>query len=141
MIPAELKFAGRTNRGPRDGVLLFRHSRRSVFASMILVIFCLIAVSFAISWLVTRWMRRVCGPDRIRGSAGGRKIHANPKPLGGGVGIFWGLALPIICGLGYVTFAQPPGFLRSMSAGANRCVLVGARLQAPLAWEILAAGA
>jgi UDP-GlcNAc:undecaprenyl-phosphate GlcNAc-1-phosphate transferase len=71
---------------------------------------------------------------------GGRKTHENPKPLGGGVGILGGLALPIVCGLGYVSLAQPPSFLRSMAAGQLDAYWSGARLQAPLGWEILAAG-
>jgi UDP-GlcNAc:undecaprenyl-phosphate/decaprenyl-phosphate GlcNAc-1-phosphate transferase len=108
---------------------------------MILVILCLIAVSFAISWLVTRWMRRLAVRIGFVDRPGGRKIHENPKPLGGGVGIFWGLTLPIICGLGYVTFAQPPGFLRSVVPGPIDAYWSGARQQAPLGWEILGAGA
>ena len=55
-----------------------------------------------------------------------------------------GLALPIVLALGYVTFAAAGISLTGVSAvdsaGANRRVLVGARLQAHLAWEILAAG-
>jgi UDP-GlcNAc:undecaprenyl-phosphate/decaprenyl-phosphate GlcNAc-1-phosphate transferase len=71
---------------------------------------------------------------------GGRKIHANPKPLGGGVGIFFGLVVPIICGLGWITFAGPPGFLRSMGDWPIDAYWSGARMQAPLGWEILLAG-
>src|SRR5580704_410758 len=112
-----------------------------VFASMILVILCLIAVSFAISWLVTRWMRGFAVRIGFVDRPGGRKIHQNPKPLGGGGGIFWGLTLPIVFGLGYVTFARPPGFLRSMVPGPIDAYWSGARLEAALGWEILAAGA
>jgi len=108
---------------------------------MIRVILCLIAVSFAISWLVTRWMRAFAVRIGFVDRPGGRKIHQNPKPLGGGVGVFFGLILPIVCGLGYVTFAQPPGFLRSMAAGPIDAYWSGARQQAPLGWEILVAGA
>jgi UDP-GlcNAc:undecaprenyl-phosphate GlcNAc-1-phosphate transferase len=77
---------------------------------------------------------------------GHRKIHANAKPLGGGVGIFWGLAIPIIAGLGYLAFAPPPDSLRNSSfLGAGIAPKIdaywsGARMQSPLAWEILIAG-
>jgi len=45
--------------------------------------------------VVAPWMGFVDKP-------GGRKIHVNPKLLGGGVAIFWSLALPILAGLAYV---------------------------------------
>src|SRR5580700_10492843 len=114
---------------------------------MILVILLLIAASFAISWLVTAWMRSFAPRIGFVDKPGGRKIHDNPKPLGGGVGIFWGLSLPIIAGLGYLAIAQPPEFLRSQSfvgpaiAGNIDAYWRGARLQSSLAWEILLAGA
>ena len=107
---------------------------------MILVILCLIALSFAISWLVTLWMRRFAVRIGFVDRPGGRKVHSNPKPLGGGVGIFFGLALPIVCGLGWITFAGPPGFLRSMGGWPIDAYWSGARMEAPLGWEILLAG-
>jgi UDP-GlcNAc:undecaprenyl-phosphate GlcNAc-1-phosphate transferase len=114
---------------------------------MALVIACLIAVSFCISWLVTRWMRRFAVHIGFVDKPGGRKIHANPKPLGGGVGIFFGLAIPIAIGLGFIALSSPPGFLRSSAllgpaiAGKIDAYWSGARLQSPLAWEILLAAA
>jgi len=112
-----------------------------IFVSMILLILCLIAVSFAISWLTTQWMRRFAVRIGFVDRPGGRKIHVNPKPLGGGVGIFIGLAAPIILGLGFVAFAPPPGFVRSIMPAHIDAYWSGARLQSPLAWKILAAGA
>lgn len=103
------------------------------------LIFCLIAVSFAISWLVTRWMRGFAMRIGFVDRPGGRKTHANPKPLGGGIGIFIGLAVPIVWGLGYVSLASPPGFVRSIVPDKIDAYWSGARLQAPLGWEILAA--
>ncbi len=108
---------------------------------MRLVILCLLAVSFSISWTITRWMTAFAGRIGFVDKPGGRKIHENPKPLGGGVGIFWGLAIPIIAALLYVTFAPPPGFLRHLVAGQIDAYWSGARLQTPLAWKILLAGA
>jgi UDP-GlcNAc:undecaprenyl-phosphate GlcNAc-1-phosphate transferase len=114
---------------------------------MRLAIVCLIAVSFFISWLITRRMTSWAVAIGFVDRPGGRKIHAGAKPLGGGIGIFWGLAIPIILALGYVTFAPPPEFLRSPGllgpaiAGQIDAYWSGARLQAHLAWEILLAGA
>jgi UDP-GlcNAc:undecaprenyl-phosphate/decaprenyl-phosphate GlcNAc-1-phosphate transferase len=108
---------------------------------MILLILCLIAVSFAISWLVTRWMKTFAVRIGFVDRPGGRKIHDNPKPLAGGVGIFIGLALPIIGGLLYISIAPPPGFLKSLAPGwLIDAYWSGARQQASLGWEILVAG-
>ena len=111
------------------------------------VIVCLIAVSFAISWLVTFWMRHFAARIGFVDKPGGRKIHDNPKPLGGGVGIFCGLALPIVAGLAILTRSSPPGFLRSSGflgpqiAAHIDAYWSGARLQVPFACGILFAGA
>jgi UDP-GlcNAc:undecaprenyl-phosphate GlcNAc-1-phosphate transferase len=108
---------------------------------MRLVILCLLAVSFLISWSITRWMRTFAPAIGFVDQPGGRKIHGNPKPLGGGIGIFWGLALPIIAGLAYLTFAGPPQFLRHAIPNQIDAYWSGARLQTHLAWSILLAGA
>ncbi|MGD0542456.1 MAG: MraY family glycosyltransferase [Tepidisphaeraceae bacterium] len=108
---------------------------------MRLVILCLLAVSFSISWCITRWMKSFAVAIGFVDQPGGRKVHADAKPLGGGIGIFWGLALPIIAGLGYLTFAEPHEFLRRAVSGPIDAYWSGARLQTHLAWEILLAGA
>jgi UDP-GlcNAc:undecaprenyl-phosphate/decaprenyl-phosphate GlcNAc-1-phosphate transferase len=66
---------------------------------MIFPILCLGAGSFIISWIVTWLMIRVAPRMGFVDKPGGRKIHANPKPLGGGVAIFAGFGLPMIGGL------------------------------------------
>jgi UDP-GlcNAc:undecaprenyl-phosphate GlcNAc-1-phosphate transferase len=125
---------------------------------MSLVILLLVAASFAISWLVTSAMIRLAPKFGFVDKPGHRKIHANPKPLGGGVGIFWGLAIPIIAGLGYIAFASPPEILRNRTGydpgmphhieplfdpnitSKIDAYWSGARMQSTLAWEILIAG-
>jgi UDP-GlcNAc:undecaprenyl-phosphate/decaprenyl-phosphate GlcNAc-1-phosphate transferase len=103
---------------------------------MRLITLCLIALSFVISWIVTRSMRRFAVRIGFVDKPGGRKIHAGAMPLGGGVGIFWGLAIPILAGLGYLAYFPPPAFLHFPKIDA---LWSGARLQSPLAWEILLA--
>ena len=49
---------------------------------MTLVILCLIVFSFAISWLITYWMKGFAVRIGFVDRPGGRKIHDNPKPLG-----------------------------------------------------------
>ncbi len=76
---------------------------------------------------------------------GGRKIHANSKPLGGGVAIYWGMALPMIAGLVYLHLCDPPAALRNGHllgpgvAGQIDAYWSGARQQTPLAIAILVA--
>jgi UDP-GlcNAc:undecaprenyl-phosphate GlcNAc-1-phosphate transferase len=110
-------------------------------------LFCLIALSFAISWCTTRLMRFLSPRLGFVDKPGGRKIHDNAKPLGGGVAIFWGLTLPILAGLAYVGNFAPPEFLESSNLlGSAISSQLGAywsgvRLETPAALGILLAGA
>jgi UDP-GlcNAc:undecaprenyl-phosphate GlcNAc-1-phosphate transferase len=73
-------------------------------------------VSLLISWLATLAMIRVAARIGFVDKPGGRKIHANPKPLGGGVAIFLGFALPLLLFLlviNCITIASKPGDLFS----------------------------
>jgi UDP-GlcNAc:undecaprenyl-phosphate GlcNAc-1-phosphate transferase len=74
---------------------------------MLLPILALGAVSFVISWLATAAMIRIAPKLGFVDKPGGRKIHANPKPLGGGVAMFIGFALPMLVGLAIVRFYEP----------------------------------
>src|SRR5258706_4443910 len=63
---------------------------------MIGAILGLAAGSFVISWIATFAMIRVAPRIGFVDRPGHRKIHSNPKPLGGGVAIFLGVALPLV---------------------------------------------
>ncbi len=78
--------------------------------------------------LMTRLAPRLGFVDK----PGHRKIHAAPKPLGGGVGIFLGFALPLLAGL-IVVNALPPSF------GIDPDYWSGAQQQTPLAVGLLVA--
>ena len=68
------------------------------------------AASFAVSWVVTLLMRSVAPRLGFVDKPGHRKIHAKPVPLGGGVAIFLGVALPLLAVLIFcnvATFAAP----------------------------------
>ena len=54
------------------------------------------AVSFAVSWCATLAMKRIAPRLGFVDKPGHRKIHRAPIPLGGGVAIFLGFALPIL---------------------------------------------
>jgi UDP-GlcNAc:undecaprenyl-phosphate GlcNAc-1-phosphate transferase len=63
---------------------------------MILPILCLPLISFIVSWMATLLIRQIAPRFGFVDKPGGRKIHANPKPLGGGVAILAGVALPLL---------------------------------------------
>jgi UDP-GlcNAc:undecaprenyl-phosphate GlcNAc-1-phosphate transferase len=63
---------------------------------MILPILAVGAASFIISWLTTALMIRIAPRINFVDKPGHRKIHSNPKPLGGGVAIFLAFTLPML---------------------------------------------
>jgi len=76
---------------------------------MVLLILGLVGASFLVTWVATLIICRIAPLVGFVDKPGGRKIHHNPKPLGGGIGIFLGLAVPMLAGLGYVNSADDPG--------------------------------
>ena len=90
-------------------------------------------VSAAATWAMVRLAPRVGLIDQ----PAGRKAHRKPTPLGGGVAIFAGLAVPMLAALYIfttITFASKPG-------GANYMhdLAAGARQETPLALGFVAA--
>src|SRR5690348_14267505 len=75
---------------------------------MILPILGLGAISFIISWIGTYLMIRIAPKLGFVDKPGGHKVHANPKPLGGGVAIFLGFAFPLISVLLIVKMSHAP---------------------------------
>jgi UDP-GlcNAc:undecaprenyl-phosphate/decaprenyl-phosphate GlcNAc-1-phosphate transferase len=105
-------------------------------------ILALAVVSFAISFAVTLAMKRIAPKIGFVDKPGGRKIHANPKPLGGGVAIFLGFALPVLAGLLIVHFSQAPSVAVSSSPGHVSPIPAywsGIRDRTPVALEMIAA--
>lgn len=102
-------------------------------------------LSFAISWAATWAMRSIAPRLGFVDRPGGRKIHANPKPLGGGVAIFLGFSLPVLIGLAVIEVHGPPvqgasstaSLTPSMSAKLLSAYWSGARERAPLVLGIL----
>lgn len=102
---------------------------------MILPILCLPVVSFIIAWCATWVIRRVAPRVGFVDRPGGRKIHANPKPLGGGIAIFLGIVIPMLAVLVLLHTA-------SFGEGHGRwnpAYISGAREHTPLALGLLAA--
>lgn len=88
-------------------------------------------ISFVISWLATFAMIRIAPRIGFVDKPGHRKIHSNPKPLGGGVAIFVAVVIPLLC----VTL----GAFVIRDAGRYTDYLGGVRMKAPLAVGIMLA--
>ena len=112
-------------------------------------------VSLAATWAMIRLAPRIGLVDK----PGHRKIHAAPKPLGGGAGIFLGLALPMLVGSVVVATISPAHTHTALWIGRTETgektggkieptpylgvqppLIRGAKEQIPLALGFLAAG-
>ena len=78
------------------------------------LILCLCLIGFLLSFIFTLFVRATALRVGFVDKPGGRKVHANPKPLGGGIAIFWAMVLPILAGLLYINLAPPPTGLVSL---------------------------
>jgi UDP-GlcNAc:undecaprenyl-phosphate GlcNAc-1-phosphate transferase len=87
---------------------------------MIVPILCLGVASFVISWVLTWLMVQIAPKLGFVDKPGGRKIHANPKPLGGGVAIFLAFAPPMLAVLVAARFAHPEMISTDYVNGAIR---------------------
>ena len=89
-------------------------------------------ISFVISWVSTFAIKRIAPRFNFVDKPGHRKIHHIPKPLGGGIAIFLGIALPLLAGmLGLFILQNPRPDLAPYWSGA--------RQQAPLGLGVLLA--
>lgn len=102
---------------------------------MLIVIGLLLAGSFILSWVLTAAMIRVAPRIGFVDRPGHRKIHDNPKPLGGGVAMFWAVALPMLAGV--ASLAAGHGWPLQSPAEDWPALLRGARQQVPLALGLL----
>src|SRR3954462_3020085 len=98
---------------------------------MTFVLLSLVGFSFLISVCLTATMIRLAPRIGFVDKPGHRKIHSNPKPLGGGVGIFAGVVLPLLAVLAAASLVK--------EGGAYTPYLGGVRKQAGLALAIVLA--
>lgn len=106
-------------------------------SSTALGIFALLCISFAMSILLTRLMIGLAPRVGFVDRPGGRKIHDDPKPLGGGVAITLALVVPLLAGTVAVRVA-PEWLVERLSDRADAAALVvGAREQTPLSLALI----
>ena len=82
--------------------------------------------SFVLSLILTRVMIWLSPKIGFVDQPGHRKIHANPKPLGGGVAMFWGFAITFIAALVIARYLNTP--LRAQLASRQIDILDAAYL-------------
>jgi UDP-GlcNAc:undecaprenyl-phosphate GlcNAc-1-phosphate transferase len=99
----------------------------------------LILVAFAISWVITFAMKRIAPRIGFVDKPGHRKIHHNPKPLGGGVGIFFGFFVPVGSIIATLMFVNPD--IVEINGRDVTALYNGAKTQVPIALAILGAAA
>ena len=109
---------------------------------MTLLIILSLLASFVVSLIATAAMKRIAPAIGFVDKPGHRKIHANPKPLGGGVGIFAGIALPVLLGLGalHLINIEPvgEGIIRRVTTSLS-VHQPGIRHQTPMALKLFLA--
>lgn len=93
--------------------------------------------AFVAAWVSTGLMRRLAPRWGLIDRPAARKVHRVPTPLGGGVGIWLGVAAPLAAaqGLVWLWSQQPPEFLPA----EIRAQLAGAAYRAPQLWAVLTA--
>jgi UDP-GlcNAc:undecaprenyl-phosphate GlcNAc-1-phosphate transferase len=100
-------------------------------------------LSFAISWVATFLMKRVAPRVGFVDNPGHRKIHSRPKPLGGGVAIFLGIAIPLIGGMVAVHVLSEERSANELGLSIDihlwQALLSGAKQQTPLGLGLFAA--
>ena len=94
--------------------------------AMKLSILCLPLVSFLISWICTYLVKRIAPKLNFVDKPGHRKIHHIPKPLGGGIAIFFGIALPLAGAmLAVLILPSPSAALNAYWSGAKQQIPLG----------------
>lgn len=91
----------------------------------------LLAVGFVLSLVLTASVRALARRVGFVDKPGGRKVHEKVTPLGGGVAIFWAVALPLLAVLAL------PWMMPAEHAWAD--YVGGITLQTPLLLKVLAA--
>jgi UDP-GlcNAc:undecaprenyl-phosphate GlcNAc-1-phosphate transferase len=95
-------------------------------------------VSLLISWLLTAVMIRIAPRLGFVDRPGHRKIHANPKPLGGGVALVLAIAIPMVLLLCYLDIFGDRLVLKYGPDDARTPLITGAQHQTPLTIGFLA---
>jgi UDP-GlcNAc:undecaprenyl-phosphate/decaprenyl-phosphate GlcNAc-1-phosphate transferase len=106
---------------------------------MLLAILALGVASFVISWLLTALMIRVAPQVGFVDKPGLHKTHASIKPLGGGVALYWAMAIPMLVALIAVNYFDPALIHRFIAHPDLVDLIAGAQFQTKLSLGMLGA--
>ncbi|MDA0833704.1 MAG: MraY family glycosyltransferase [Planctomycetota bacterium] len=96
--------------------------------------------AFAVSYVATWGMRRIAPRVGLIDRPAARKVHVVPTPLGGGIGIWLGVVVPLV-GVQLLGWLSHHGMAGWLHLPANLTVhLDGIGYRAPQLWAILAGG-
>jgi UDP-GlcNAc:undecaprenyl-phosphate GlcNAc-1-phosphate transferase len=98
----------------------------------------LFLVAFLISLIGTGMARRFARRLGLMDDPGHRKVHTVATPRNGGIGIFWGIALPLLVGMG-VARLMPAELMPQAIADFVKTYGNGMRAHMPLAMVLLGA--
>ncbi len=96
--------------------------------------------SMALAWLSVRVMRSVAPRIGLVDRPGARKVHTTPTPLGGGLGIWFGVVGSFALLFVIVHGADTNAFVAAKLPGWVTPHLSGLRLQFPRLWLLLGCG-
>lgn len=104
------------------------------------LILALIVPGFFLSLIATALVKRAALRIGFVDKPGQRKIHSNPRPLGGGIALFLAITIPLTVALLYVRLNHPPRFAwLGTSADALATHWSGIRLQTRVAANLFLA--
>ncbi len=104
-----------------------------------LVLACLVP-AFAISCAATGLMRRLAPKWGLVDQPGHRKVHVKPTPLGGGVGIWLGVVVPLAVAHACAAYFSGTGTMPTWVPDQLAAHVDGVLFRAPRLWAIIAAG-
>jgi UDP-GlcNAc:undecaprenyl-phosphate GlcNAc-1-phosphate transferase len=111
---------------------------------LVFFIFGAILPSFIVCWVSVRWVRRWAVRWQLVDKPAARKVHSTPTPMGGGVAIWLGVMLPLLCGQILLLLCALPGIGETLSQSIvpefARAHLPGLIRQSIALWILLGGG-
>jgi UDP-GlcNAc:undecaprenyl-phosphate GlcNAc-1-phosphate transferase len=75
--------------------------------SILPIALALLIAGYVVSVIMTFLAKRTAQRLHLMDAPGHRKVHTTPTPRNGGIGIFWGIALPLLAGLIVIAALHP----------------------------------
>ena len=109
------------------------------YEMLILILSCL-GSSFVVSVIATALVRRYAPRWGLMDQPAARKVHVTPTPLGGGIGIWCGVIVPLLVVHILAWLVVDRGMFASWCDASMRGHLQGVLQRGHLVWSIIAGG-